>query len=149
VKAMKNTQRGVALIELALVLPFLLLLSSTVTEFGRALYEYDILTKAVRDAARYLSVQTPGTHLTEARNLVVYGNTAGTGTPLARGLTTASVPDPTWQTQGSSPVINTVQVKVTGYKFQSLWASVFGISFGDSLGQITYADITATMRTQL
>ena len=56
------------------------------------MYEYNAVTKSTRDAVRYLSLQTPGTHVTEARNLIVYGNLAGTGTPLARGLTLANVP---------------------------------------------------------
>jgi hypothetical protein len=139
----KAVQRGAAIIEFALILPLLLLLTFTVTEFGRALYQYNTITKSVRDAARYLSVQTPNTHLTEARNLIVFGNTAGTGTPLALGLTTSLVPDPTWQAVGTGPVINVVTVKVSGYAFQSLWPSVFGIRFGS----ITFSDISATMRS--
>src|SRR5438105_5883676 len=124
----KSLQSGVAIVEFALVLPLLLLLTMTVTEFGRALYQYDILAKAVRDAARYLSVQTPGTHTTEARNLVVYGNTAGTGAALALGLDLSKVPVPTWQTAGAGPFINTVTVKISGYTFHSLFTSVFGIA---------------------
>jgi hypothetical protein len=139
----QNRQRGVAIVEFALILPLLLLLTMTVTEFGRALYQYDILAKSVRDAARYLSVQTPGTHTTEARNLVVYGNTAGTGTPLALGLTLANVPVPTWQAAGTGPFINTVTVRISGYTFRSLFASVFGITFGN----LAYNDIAATMRS--
>jgi hypothetical protein len=142
---MKNLtcQRGVAIIELALILPLLLLLTMTVTEFGRALYQYDLLTKSVRDAARYLSVQAPGTHTTEARNLVVYGNTAGSGTPLAAGLDLAQVPTPTWQTAGTGPFINTVTIRISGYTFRSMFASVFGINFGD----LAFNDIAATMRS--
>jgi hypothetical protein len=139
----KTRQRGVAIVEFALILPLLLLLTMTVTEFGRALYQYDILAKSVRDAARYLSVQTPGTHAAEARNLVVYGNTAGTGTPLALGLTLANVPVPTWQTAGTGPFINTVTIRISGYTFRSLFASVFGVNFGD----LAYNDIAATMRS--
>jgi Flp pilus assembly protein TadG len=73
---MKRRQGGVALVEFALILPFLLLLSITAVELGRAIWQYDALTKSVRDAARYLSLQTPGdaTRMTRARNLVVYGN---------------------------------------------------------------------------
>jgi len=78
-------QRGVALVEFALILPFLLLLSLITVEFGRAIWQYNTLTKSVRDAARYLSLQTPGTKMAQAKNLVVYGNLAGTGAPLARG----------------------------------------------------------------
>lgn len=139
---MRTRQSGAAMIELALILPMLLLLTFITTEFGRAIYQYNSIAKSVRDAVRYLSVQTPGTHMNEARNLVVYGNTAGTGTSLAPGLALAHVPTPTWQAVGSNPVINTVTVRVTGYPFQSMFASAFGVAFGN----FTYHDITASMR---
>ncbi len=142
---MKTKQNGVALVEFALILPLLLLLTFITTEFGRAMYQYNTITKSVRDAVRYLSVQTPGTHTAQAQNLVVYGNITGTGTPLVLGLSLANVPTPTWQTAGTLPVINTVQVRVTRYTFHSLVPSVFGNTFGN----ITYSDISATMRSQL
>jgi Flp pilus assembly protein TadG len=141
----KNRQSGVALVEFALVLPLLLLMTFVVTEYSRALYQYNTLTKSVRDAARYLSMQDPGTRIAQAKNLVVYGNPAGTGSALAIGLTTSKVPDPVWQLAGTSPVINTVTVRITGYTFTPLFATVFGVNFGT----ITYADITATMRAPL
>lgn len=150
-KAMKIRQRGVALVELALIIPFLLLLTFITTEFGRAMFEYNAVTKATRDAVRYLSFQTPGTHITEARNLMVYGNLAGTGTPLARGLSLANVPAGsccTWQTTGSNPVVTTITVRVSNYNFRPLFASVFGLSFADANGNIVFSDITATMRAQ-
>lgn len=140
----RTHQCGTALIELALILPVLLVMTFIVTEFGRAIYQYDTLTKSVRDAARYLSFQTPGTHTTEAGNLVVYGNIAGAGTPLALGLTTANVPAPTWQTGTGTPPITTVTVQITGYQFQSLVLSAFGLPFGT----LSYPAISATMRSQ-
>ena len=143
---MKTRQHGAALIELALILPLLLLLTFITTEFGRAMYQYNTITKSVRDGVRYLSVQTPGTQINEARNLIVYGNTTGSGAPLALGLTLANVLTPTWQAQGSNPVINTVTVTVTGYTFTPLFGNVFGIAFGDANGGIPYGDISATMR---
>ena len=143
--ATKHKQGGVALVEFALILPFLLLLSLTAAEFGRAIWEYNTLTKSVRDSARYLSLQTPGTRMTQARNLAVYGNLAGTGSPLARGLSTTHIPDPVWQTAGTAPVINTVTVTVRGYQFVSMYSSVFGMTFGT----LTYGDISATMRSYL
>jgi len=148
---MKRTQKGVALVEFALILPLLLLLSFITTEFGRALYQYDILTKAVRDGARYLSTQIPAdpAAISRARNLVVYGNFTGTpDTPLAIGLAPSQVPDPTWQTSGTAPTINTVTVRISGYQFQPLFASAFGFTFAPG-GFITFPDITATMRSFL
>jgi Flp pilus assembly protein TadG len=149
---MKNshrTQHGVALVELVLIIPMLLLLTLVTTEFGRAMYEYNAVVKSTRDAVRYLSVQTPNTHVTEARNLIVYGNTAGTGTPLARGLSLSNVPAGsccTWQSAGAGPIITTVTVRVSSYAFHSMFRSVFGVVFADANGNIVFSDITATMR---
>lgn len=143
----RASHRGVALVEFALILPLLLVLTFITTEFGRAIYQYSTVTKQVRDAARYLSMQLPNTHLTEARNLVVYGKTTVTGSdqPLTRGLTLSNVPDPTWQNAGSDPIITTVQVQVTGYSFRSLFTSFFGLP----VGTIAFAPISATMRSHL
>jgi len=148
-KKSHRTQYGVALIELALVMPLLLLLTFITTEFGRAMYEYNAVVKSTRDAVRYLSVQTPGTHVTEARNLIVYGNTGGTGSPLARGLSLSNVPAGsccTWQSAGASPIITTVTVRVSSYTFHSMFPSVIGVVFADANGNIVFSDITATMR---
>ncbi|MEN8260691.1 MAG: TadE family protein, partial [Pseudomonadota bacterium] len=89
----KNTitpQRGIAIVEFAIVLPILLLLMLGVAEFGRAFFQYNTLTKAVRDGARYYSTdafigdtQTPnGAAQGNTVNLVQYGNIAGSGSPL-------------------------------------------------------------------
>jgi Flp pilus assembly protein TadG len=142
---MKNRQRGVALVEFAFVLPLLLVLSLLATELGRAVYRYNTTAKVVRDAVRYLSVQTPGTHATEARNLIIYGNVAGTGTPLDTALTAANVPAPTWQTAGSDPLINTVTIRVSGYQFNPMIGNMFGARFAT----ITFSDISATMRSPI
>ncbi|GAB3445752.1 pilus assembly protein [Massilia solisilvae] len=142
---MSKRQSGVALVEFAFILPLLLVLSLLAAELGRAVYRYNTTAKAVRDAARYLSVQTPGTHVTEARNLIVYGNLAGTGMPLDTALGAGNVPAPTWQTAGSDPLINTVTVRVSGYQFRPMIANMFGARYAT----ITFSDITATMRSPL
>ena len=148
-KTSNHRQRGAALIELALIMPLLLLLTFITTDFGRAMYEYNAVVKSTRDAVRYLSVQTPGTHVTEARNLMVYGNTAGTGTPLVRGLSLANVPAGsccTWQSVGANPLITTVTVRISSYTFHSLFPSVTGLVFANPSGNLVFSDITATMR---
>jgi Flp pilus assembly protein TadG len=148
-KKSHRTQHGVALVELALIIPMLLLLTLVTTEFGRAMYEYNAVVKSTRDAVRYLSVQTPNTHVTEARNLIVYGNTAGTGARLARGLSLANVPAGsccTWQAAGAGPIITTVTVRVSSYTFHSMFPSVMGVAFADANGNIVFSEITATMR---
>jgi Flp pilus assembly protein TadG len=146
---MKARQTGTAIVEFALVLPLLLLLTMTTTEFGRAIYQYNSIVKSLRDATRYLSIQTPNTKITEAKNLVVFGNIAGTGQALVTGLTVAKVAAPTWQLTGSDPLIKTVTITVTGYKFHSMFSSVFGVTFGDTNGDISFGNISATMRSPI
>ena len=123
-------QSGVAAVELGIVLIPLVLLAFGITEFGRAIYQYTALTKAARDATRFLSAQGPGdaNDISAAQCLTVYGNKACTGNPLIPNLTTAmvSVCDSTscagtHQNQPTgSGVINLVTVTVTGYPFTSL-----------------------------
>jgi Flp pilus assembly protein TadG len=139
----RNAQRGVAIIEFALVLPLLLLLVFLATEFGRAMLYYDRLAASVRGAARYGSIQVPDTKQDEARNLVVYGNTEGAGSPLVPGLATDQV-DVSWQSAGTFPEITTVRVQVTGFTFTPLVAGAFGVA----IDPITFSDIVATMRSQ-
>ena len=141
----QHQHQGAALIELALSIPFMIMLSMIVIEFGRALYEYNTVTKSVRDAARYLSANTPNTLCPDAQNLVVYGTTTAGSQPLAPGLKTSAV-SCSWQTTGALPLINTVTVTVTGYHFSSPISSVFGLQLFTN-GGINFGNITATMRT--
>ena len=143
----KSAQSGVAIVEFALLLPFLLVLTFITTEFGRGLYEYQSVAKSVRAAARYLSTQNENTHVVEAANMIVYGSIAPANgaTPLAQRLTTANVMPPTWNQSGAAPLIKTVTVGVTGYQFRSIFTTVFGLPFGT----INFSDITATMRSHL
>lgn len=50
-----HRQSGVAIIEFALLLLFLLLLAVGITEIGRAFWYYSVLQKSSRDAARCIS----------------------------------------------------------------------------------------------
>ena len=52
-------QQGAAAVELGFLLIPLVLLAFGVSEYGRAVYQYNTLVKASRDAARYLSAQAP------------------------------------------------------------------------------------------
>lgn len=138
-------QRGVAIVEFALILPLLLLLTFTVTELGRAFYQYNVLAKSVREAARYLSTRTPRapTEITLAKNIILYGSPSSNGKPVVPGLSVSNVPDPVWSSTGTFPAINTVTVSVTNYKFIPLSTSVFGIGFNN----IVFSPIKATMRS--
>src|SRR6266516_4760385 len=49
-----RNERGIQLVELAIVLPVLMLLFGATAEFGRFFYEYTTLAKASRVGTRYL-----------------------------------------------------------------------------------------------
>ena len=51
---------GQSLVEFALVLPLLAVIIFLITEFGRALYEYNVLTQATREGARRAVVSPEG-----------------------------------------------------------------------------------------
>ena len=112
-------ERGTQFVELAIVLPIMILLFAAVAEFGRYFYEYTTLAKATRVGARYLiNAPVDGSKDANAKNLVVYGNQAGTGNPVINGLTTANV---TITRVGGADSSQTVTVQITGYKYQPLF----------------------------
>ncbi|VVE49319.1 flp pilus assembly protein [Pandoraea horticolens] len=87
-------QTGAVAVEFGLLLPVLLILFGGMVEMGHALYEYDTLTKASRNAARYLSEYSPSDPtypIGAAKCLTVYGTTDCSGTVLAPNLSTANV----------------------------------------------------------
>lgn len=96
----RRTQRGIAMTEFVVAIPVLLLVFMATVELGRALFQYNALTKAVRDGARYAASARASTsgnfELTTAIrnstvNLTVFGNELGVGEPLLPGLTKSDV----------------------------------------------------------
>ena len=149
---MRRNIRGVAAVELAILLAPLCALTFGVTEYGRAIYTYNTMDKAVRDAARHLTSVLPSNPdpMSEARNLAVYGNVQGTGTPLAPGLTTAMIdicdaaacPSTHASVPTGSGVVNLVTVRVTGYVYNSIVTYV-------APATMNFGDIAVTMRSHL
>jgi len=136
-------QQGIAMMELVIVVPILLLIFLGVSEMGRALYQYNTLSKAVRDSSRYYSTQVFNSNdIAGAINLVKYGQT-GVGTQLLPGVVSVSIP---------APVINATgtYVTVTGsYTFSFLpgnpLAGIVGL-FGSALPNPFILTATSTMR---
>lgn len=87
--------------EAAIAIPLLLLLVCATVEISRAYIQYTVLANTVRNAARHLAgkallgtTQTVSISIgliAETRNLAVYGNEAGTGSPKLPGLSTGQV----------------------------------------------------------
>lgn len=149
---MRKFMRGVAAVEFGILLIPLVVLGFGITEFGRAIYSYNTLTKSVRDAARYLTSQTPGdgSAHADAKCMAVYGNPDCTGSPLAPGLTTAMVQTcdriltcdgiTTSLTTGSG-TIGLIVVNIQGYPYDSMVEYV--------MPDITFNNISTSMRGQL
>jgi len=86
-------QKGQSLVEFAMVVPFLLLVVVGTIDLGRAYYYYNTISKAVREGARYASghAYDSTTELPNAKKMVVYGNSGGSGNSVLPGLTTGMV----------------------------------------------------------
>jgi len=126
IRSLVRNENGIQLAELAIVLPVLLVMFAATAEFGRYFYEYTTLAKAARVATRYLVTANVNCFQAgQAKNLVVFGNTAGTGSPLLEGLTTANVkvtPNDTACSGGTPPgVPDTITVQIIDYQHQSLF----------------------------
>jgi Flp pilus assembly protein TadG len=107
-------QKGTSTVEFAIMLPLLLLLIVMVAEFGIQFYRLNAVTKSVQIAARYLSdvsvnKSNTATDKTNAQNLAVYGNTAGTGTPVVPGLAPNNI------LITPNPIAGHVRVEVVNY----------------------------------
>ena len=88
-------QQGLAMVELAISLPFLILLLSIMGEMGYILQQQTALNKTLETGALYIGKQTRmGTGLVkieaqtiqDVRNLIVYGNLAGSGDALVKNF---------------------------------------------------------------
>ena len=163
-------ERGVAIVEFALILPVLALLFGGMAELGHAIYQYESLTKGARNAARYLSEFSaidPSYPLAAAKCLAVYGTTDCTGTPIVNNLSVSNVvvcdrndssgcPGGTFlsyqvydatNNDSSDPTtlagsVNLVEVKITGYAYSPL-QSIFNLS------GLTFGDVSVVMRQVL
>ena len=118
VRQSRIRQRGVAAVELGIVLTLLVTIVFGITEFGRAMYQYDALTKSARAAARYLAVYDSADPAVQARTrcVAVFNNpdcSAANATPAAPGLTTANV-DVAVGTAGAPGFDPALQGVVTG-----------------------------------
>lgn len=136
-----KTLRGVAAVELAVLLIPLVIMSFGMSELGRTFYYYNGVVKSVRDATRYLSMFSAGENEAQARCLAVHGNTGCQGDPLLPGLSTDMVAigyQAGVETGPGLGAINLVQVTITGFPFTSLFPAV--------VNDMVFGPIACTMR---
>jgi Flp pilus assembly protein TadG len=84
-------QRGTALIEFALVLPILVVLTFLVVDFGRAFYVKNLLDQAAREGARQLAVGNDDARATHITRFVA--GTSGLDTTTSALTVTPLNPD--------------------------------------------------------
>jgi Flp pilus assembly protein TadG len=142
--------RGLAAVEFVITAPLLLLVLLACAEFGRAFVQYATLDYSVRNSVRYVSenaiigttgvVSPSATTITQAKNLAVYGNVAGTGSPRLPNFQTSQV-------TVSSPGGNNIVVSAN-YPYQPVVGSALP-TFGFGGGPISLTfnmQIAVTMR---
>lgn len=120
-----QNERGIQLAELAIVIPIFALLFAATAEFGRYFYEYTSLAKATRVGARYLvNAKVSSANDTCAKNLVVFGNCAGSGAPILPGLEANDVTITKRNSLGQVITVGvpeTVTVEITGFQHESIF----------------------------
>ncbi|MBL4820618.1 MAG: pilus assembly protein [Gammaproteobacteria bacterium] len=139
-KPIASGQRGATIVELAIILPLLVILLFGFIELGRALYQTNTLTKAVTVGARYLA-RAPGAVTTDceeglewpankaqAKTLVVYASDDDTGPPILPGLDAGAI------TFAVAPVsAGSGSGAVTACVITVQASSEFAAIFGDSI----------------
>lgn len=113
-KTCRNNERGATLVEFAICATVFLTAMFGVMEFGRALWAHNALTDAARRGARYATLNTSAS-MAQVKNVVVYGNPGGTGSPMLNNLNTGNV-DVSYSGFGLNN--GTVSVSITNYQFQ-------------------------------
>jgi Flp pilus assembly protein TadG len=153
----RRWQGGLAMVELVMTAPILLLLLFGTVVFGEWLIQYSILNDAVRDAARYVAGAalngTTGTLVqgaawttlvNQGQNLAVYGNVngnaSGTATPMLPGLTVANI------SVAEDTTNFNITVSTTGYTYQSLFGASMPSFFGGTIATNFTLSISTTMR---
>jgi Flp pilus assembly protein TadG len=118
-----RSEKGGALAELAILVPFLVVMLATVTELGRLFQTYTALSKSTRAAARYLSNHAyTDDQIALAKNVAVCGKTNCTGAdPVAPGLSAGNViVTPEFQEGGGGNPLR-VTINIQGYNFQPIF----------------------------
>ncbi len=152
VGASSRSQRGLAMVELVLTAPVLLLLMFATVEFSRMMIHYSAINDGVRGAARYVAgkalegtngqlVQgaTWTTLVTQGKNMAVYGNVAGSGAPILPNLTVAQI------NVTANAASNNVTV-VSTYPYQAVFPGSIPTFFGGSISTVFTLSISTTMR---
>jgi Flp pilus assembly protein TadG len=113
-KNFNDNEKGSTLVEFSIGVLVFATAMFAVLEFGRVLWAHNALTDAARRGARY-AVMHSSANEAEVKNVVVYGDAAGTGNPMLPNLSTTNV-NVSYNNFGLND--GTVTVSITDYEFQ-------------------------------
>lgn len=132
-RRLAENETGGTLAELAILIPFLIVMVGAVSELGRYFQAYSTLAKSTRASARYLSrVAFDEETERRAKNVAVCGKIDCTGTnPVVAGLTPTNINVQFEPSAAGNPI--TVTVSIQNYTFQPLF------NLGALLGNKTFS----------
>ena len=139
-----RTERGQAMIETALTLPLLLLLSVSVFEFGRAFQYWQILTNAAREGARVAVLPGTGTDAVTER---VASYIEGGQLVNAGSATVTVVSNDEISIGASTASASTVTVSYP-FEFLVLQPVMQLVTPGSEVGEPLTMTVSATMRNE-
>lgn len=113
-KKNRDNERGATLVEFAIGVTVFATAMFAVLECSRLLWVHNALTDAARRGARY-AVMHSENDSDAVKNIVIYGNAAGTGNAMLEGLTPDKV-DVDYNNFGLND--GTVTVSIDSYQFQ-------------------------------
>jgi Flp pilus assembly protein TadG len=106
--------RGVALVEFAIVLPVMLLLFAVIIESGRMLKSYQAANAGVRDATRYLARIVRPDVCSAGGGAVLAGYEAQLATIISENIQAGSVFAPLIALDTTTPVVTRLQCNIGG-----------------------------------
>src|SRR5689334_7824086 len=112
-----KSERGAALVEFALVVPFLMMIMCATIDFGLAVYTLANLTTAVREGGRFAAARFPyaaanDTSVTNRVYTFIAGlNNTGMNAAQIKATISSTIPDPT---------TGNIRVSITGYQFKPM-----------------------------
>ena len=131
IRRFADNEKGGTLAELAILIPFLILMVATVAELGQMFQTYTSLAKSTRSAARYLSNNAyEDKFINQAKQMALCGKTTCEGgDEVVKNLTVDNiVVTPEFQEGGGGNPI-TVTISIIDYSYQPLFnlAALFNV----------------------
>jgi Flp pilus assembly protein TadG len=121
-----KSERGAALVEFALVVPFLMMIMCATIDFGLAVYQLANLQAAVREGGRFAAARFPKPPANDSTvKSVVYNYIAGANNGMSASAKWASI-----TTTAPDAATGNITVRITNYDFKPMTplASLLGLS---------------------